>query len=204
LKILVTGCAGFIGSHLSLRLLENGLTVVGVDNLNDYYDASLKEARLAQLTASPSFGFHKIDIADKASLSRLFEAEGITHVVNLAAQAGVRYSLENPDVYVQANVVGFFNLLELSRQHNIKHVVFSSSSSVYGANTKQPFSESDYTDHPIALYAATKKANEVMAHSYASAHQLPCTGLRFFTVYGPWGRPDMALFKFTHNILKDL
>ncbi len=201
MKILVTGAAGFIGHHLSLRLVERGDTVVGIDNLNDYYDVALKENRLKRFAPYPAFRFIKMDIADKRGMDALFALEGFDAVVNLAAQAGVRYSLENPQAYVDANLVGFTNILEGCRHNKVKHLVFASSSSVYGANTKLPFSESDSVDHPISLYAASKKANELMAHCYADLFKLPCTGLRFFTVYGPWGRPDMALFKFTKAIL---
>ncbi len=203
MKILVTGVAGFIGHHLALRLLARGDSVVGIDNLNNYYDVTLKENRLKRLTPSPDFRFIKLDLADQAGIAGLFAAEKFDVVVNLAAQAGVRYSLENPQAYIDANLVGFTNILEGCRHHKIKHLVFASSSSVYGANTKLPFAESDSVDHPISLYAASKKANELMAHTYASLFGLPCTGLRFFTVYGPWGRPDMALFLFTKAILAD-
>ena len=203
MKILVTGAAGFIGHHLALRLLARGDSVVGIDNLNNYYDVTLKENRLKRLTPSPDFRFIKLDLADQAGIAGLFAAEKFDVVVNLAAQAGVRYSLENPQAYIDANLVGFTNILEGCRHHKIKHLVFASSSSVYGANTKLPFAESDSVDHPISLYAASKKANELMAHTYASLFGLPCTGLRFFTVYGPWGRPDMALFLFTKAILAD-
>jgi UDP-glucuronate 4-epimerase len=199
--ILVTGCAGFIGFHLSKALLDRGEEVVGIDNLNAYYDPALKNARLKQLTDQKHFLFEKIDIADNIALQGAFKKHKITKVVNLAAQAGVRYSIENPAAYVSSNLVGFANILECCRHHEIKHLVYASSSSAYGANTKQPFDESQNTDHPISFYAATKRSNELMAHSYASLYGLPCTGLRFFTVYGPWGRPDMALFKFTKNIL---
>lgn len=201
MKVLVTGCAGFVGAHLTMKLLDKGATVVGVDNMNEYYDVSLKEGRLNLFEAHSAFTFYRIDLADREALSRVFLENDITHVVNLGAQAGVRYSLEHPDAYLQSNIIGFYSILELSRQHHIQHLIFSSSSSVYGANTKQPFNPSDQTDHQISFYAATKKTNEILAHSYAVSHGLPCTGLRFFTVYGPWGRPDMALFKFTHNIL---
>lgn len=203
MHILVTGAAGFIGFHLSKRLLAEGHQVTGLDNLNDYYDPQIKEDRLAQLTPHPQFSFIKADIADREAIPALFTANQFEVVVNLAAQAGVRYSLENPHTYIDANLVGFCNILEGCRHNNIKHLVYASSSSVYGANTKLPFSEHDNIDHPVSLYAATKKANELMAHTYANLYNLPCTGLRFFTVYGPWGRPDMALFKFTKNILED-
>jgi UDP-glucuronate 4-epimerase len=201
-RILVTGAAGFIGMHLSMRLLERGDKVVGLDNLNDYYDVSLKEARLARLQAYSDFRFCKIELADRASVARLFEDLRPDAVVNLAAQAGVRYSLQNPHAYVDSNLVGFMNILEGCRHLEVKHLVFASSSSVYGANTKIPFSVSDKTDQPISLYGATKKANELMAYAYSHLYGLPTTGLRFFTVYGPWGRPDMALFRFTKAILE--
>jgi UDP-glucuronate 4-epimerase len=200
MKILVTGVAGFIGSHLALRLLARGDTVVGIDNMNDYYDVTLKEARLHRCT-NPNFSFERLDIVDRPGMARMFGKHSFDAVMHLAAQAGVRYSIENPAAYVDANLVGFGNILEGSRHGKVKHLVFASSSSVYGANTKLPFSEHDNVDHPVSLYAATKKANELMAHTYASLYGLPCTGLRFFTVYGPWGRPDMALFKFTRGIL---
>jgi UDP-glucuronate 4-epimerase len=200
--ILVTGAAGFIGYHVSLRLLEQGHTVLGLDNLNDYYDVSLKKARLSRLTPFERFEFHKMDVADRPSLSSIFSAYPIRSVVHLAAQAGVRYSLVNPHAYVDANVVGFLNILEGCRKTGVDHMVFASSSSVYGANKRMPFSVHDHVDHPFSLYAATKKANELMAHAYAHLYDLPCTGLRFFTVYGPWGRPDMALFTFTQAILE--
>ena len=199
---MITGAAGFIGSTLAKRLLERGDTVTGVDNLNDYYDVSLKEARLARLTSSSHFSFIKADIADRDVMSALFAGNAFDSVVNLAAQAGVRYSIENPAAYIDANLVGFGNILEGCRQGGIGHLVYASSSSVYGSNTKLPFSEKDNVDHPISLYAASKKANELMAHAYAHLYDLPATGLRFFTVYGPWGRPDMALFKFTKGILE--
>jgi len=198
---MITGAAGFIGSTLAKRLLERGDTVTGVDNLNDYYDVSLKEARLARLTSFSRFSFIKADIADRDVISTLFAGNAFDSVVNLAAQAGVRYSIENPAAYIDANLVGFGNILEACRQGGIGHLVYASSSSVYGSNTKLPFSEKDNVDHPISLYAASKKANELMAHAYAHLYNLPATGLRFFTVYGPWGRPDMALFKFTKGIL---
>jgi UDP-glucuronate 4-epimerase len=201
MKILITGVAGFIGSALALRLLARGDSVVGIDNLNDYYDVSLKQARLARCTPHPRFVFHKMDIVDRPTMSELFLKHSFDAVMHLAAQAGVRYSIENPHAYIDANLVGFGNVLEGCRHSKVKHLVFASSSSVYGANTKLPFSEHDNVDHPVSLYAVTKKANELMAHSYANLYKLPCTGLRFFTVYGPWGRPDMALFKFTRGIL---
>jgi UDP-glucuronate 4-epimerase len=199
---LVTGAAGFIGSELSLRLLERGDTVHGIDNLNDYYDVALKKARLERLTTREKFSFELLDIANRAEMESLFKRQKFDAVMNLAAQAGVRYSIENPYIYIESNIVGFCNILEGCRHSKVGNLVFASSSSVYGANTKLPFSEHDNIDHPISLYAATKKANELMAHTYAHLYGLPCTGLRFFTVYGPWGRPDMALFKFTKNILE--
>ena len=202
MNILITGVAGFIGSTLALRLLARGDRVHGIDNMNDYYDVSLKEARLQRCTGHPNFTFQKIDIADRAGMRDLFSNQSFDAVMNLAAQAGVRYSIENPHAYIDANVVGFANILEGCRHSRVKHLVFASSSSVYGANTKLPFSEHHNVDHPVSLYAATKKANELMAHTYAHLYGLPCTGLRFFTVYGPWGRPDMALFKFTRGILE--
>ena len=202
MRILVTGAAGFIGSALALRLLERGDAVLGVDNLNDYYDVGLKQARLKRLRDHPAFRFEKIDIADRSAMLAFFDKQGFDVVVNLAAQAGVRYSIQNPHEYIDANVVGYTNVLEGARHGKVKHFVFASSSSVYGANTRLPFAESDNVDHPVSLYAATKKANELMAHSYAHLYGLPCTGLRFFTVYGPWGRPDMALFLFTKAILE--
>ena len=201
-KILVTGAAGFIGSHLSLRLLARGDEVVGLDNLNDYYEVSLKEARLARLMDKQGFKFVKISLEDRADIEQLFVDEKFDKVVNLAAQAGVRYSLENPHAYIESNIVGFTNILEGCRHHNIKHLAYASSSSVYGANETMPFSVHDNVDHPLSLYAASKKANELMAHTYSHLYNLPTTGLRFFTVYGPWGRPDMALFLFTKAILE--
>jgi UDP-glucuronate 4-epimerase len=202
LKILVTGAAGFIGYHVSRRLLERGDEVVGVDNLNDYYDPSLKEARLALLREFSRFAFERINIHDASAMTDCFASHRPARVVNLAAQAGVRYSLTNPHAYADSNITGFLNILEGCRHNGVEHLVYASSSSVYGANTQQPFSEHQNVDHPVSLYAATKKANELMAHTYAHLFQLPCTGLRFFTVYGPWGRPDMALFKFTRGILE--
>lgn len=202
-KILVSGCAGFIGFHCAKRLLEQGAEVVGLESLNDFYDVNLKKARLSQLTSQPRFQFFRMDISDCEGTSRHFRDEKFNQVVHLAAQAGVRYSLINPHAYVSSNVVGFANILEGCRHNGVKHLVFASSSSVYGANTKVPFSVHDKVDHPISFYAATKKANELMAHAYAHLYGLPCTGLRFFTVYGPWGRPDMALFLFTKAILED-
>ena len=199
---LVTGAAGFIGFHLSQRLLEMGWDVVGVDNLNDYYDPSLKRARLEILKENERFIFNHLDIADRAGMEGLFEDSAFSVVVNLAAQAGVRYSIENPRAYIDANIVGFLNILEGCRHSDsVSHLVYASSSSVYGANTSYPFSVRDNVDHPVSLYAATKKSNELMAHTYSHLYGLPTTGLRFFTVYGPWGRPDMALFKFTRAIL---
>ena len=200
-KILVTGAAGFIGFHLAQKLLERGDEVIGLDNINDYYDVNLKKDRLAQLEGKPGFSFYKLDLADRAGMEKLFSEDQFDSVAHLAAQAGVRYSIENPRVYVDSNVVGFIHILEGCRHQKIKHLVFASSSSVYGANTKMPFSVHDNVDHPLSLYAASKKANELMAHSYSHLYNLPTTGLRFFTVYGPWGRPDMALFAFTKNIL---
>src|SRR5450755_1637542 len=199
--IVVTGAAGFIGFHVSQRLLDRGDTVLGIDNLNDYYDPALKNARLEKLRSRPGFAFEKIDIVDSSAIARLFNQQQPAGVVHLAAQAGVRYSLTNPHVYVDSNVKGFLNILEGCRHNSVEHLVYASTSSIYGANTRQPFSEHDNVDHPLTLYAATKKANELMAHSYASLFHLRCTGLRFFTVYGPWGRPDMALFRFTKGIL---
>jgi UDP-glucuronate 4-epimerase len=201
-KILVTGAAGFIGFHLSRRLLEQGHGVVGLDNLNDYYDVNLKLGRLKQITTQENFKPVRLDLADRDGMARLFKEEQFDVVVNLAAQAGVRYSLINPHAYVDTNLVGFVNILEGCRHNKVKHLVFASSSSVYGANTKMPFSVHHNVDHPVSLYAATKKSNELMAHTYASLYKLPSTGLRFFTVYGPWGRPDMAYFLFTRAILE--
>lgn len=202
-KVLVTGAAGFIGFHLAKRLLDDSCQVVGVDNVNPYYDVTLKEARLQELKKERNFTFIKLDLAERKQLQDLFARTGFDVVVNLAAQAGVRYSLENPHAYVDSNLVGFVNLLESCRHHAVRHLVFASSSSVYGANTAMPFSVHHNVDHPVSLYAATKKANELMAHTYSHLYRLPCTGLRFFTVYGPWGRPDMALFLFTRAILQN-
>ena len=202
MSILVTGAAGFIGFHLAKRLLTDGHEVIGVDNLNDYYDVQLKQDRLAILKRNLSFRFSLTDLADRRGIAELFNKEKPEIVVNLAAQAGVRYSLENPHAYVDSNLTGFTNILEGCRHNAVKHLVYASSSSVYGANTSMPFSVHHNVDHPISLYAATKKANELMAHTYAALYRLPCTGLRFFTVYGPWGRPDMALFLFTRAILE--
>ena len=203
MHVLITGAAGFIGASLSLRLLERGDRVTGIDNLNDYYDVSLKEARLARLTPSQQFEFIKADISDQGEMQSLFSENRFDAVVNLAAQAGVRYSIENPAAYIDANLVGFGHILEGCRHSGVGHLVYASSSSVYGSNAKLPFSEKDNVDHPISLYAASKKANELMAHAYAHLYGMPTTGLRFFTVYGPWGRPDMALFKFTRGILEE-
>jgi len=202
-KILVTGAAGFIGHNLSKRLLENGRTVVGLDNLNDYYDPNLKRDRLAQLLDLERFYHVDFDMADRSLMEKLFVDQQFDAVVNLAAQAGVRYSLINPHSYVDTNLVGFVNILEGCRHTKVKHLLYASSSSVYGANTAMPFSVHDNVDHPVSLYAASKKANELMAHSYSHLYNLSCTGLRFFTVYGPWGRPDMALFLFTNAMLED-
>ena len=199
-NVLVTGAAGFIGFHLTRRLLSNGVHVTGIDDLNPYYDVKLKEDRLQILQAEPNFSFFKSNIAERERLGDIFDAQPFDVVVNLAAQAGVRYSLQNPYAYVDANLVGFVNLLECCRHHETPHLVFASSSSVYGANTRMPFSVHDNVDHPVSLYAATKKSNELLAHSYSHLYGLACTGLRFFTVYGPWGRPDMALFLFTKAI----
>jgi UDP-glucuronate 4-epimerase len=200
MRVLVTGVAGFIGYHLANRLLADGLEVYGIDNLSDYYDVNLKQARLAQLEALSGFTFERLDLSDRQGMSQLFQTQQFDYVVNLAAQAGVRYSLINPHAYVDSNITGFVNLLEGCRETQPKHLVFASSSSVYGANPKVPFSTTDNVDHPISLYAASKKANELMAHTYSHLYRLPITGLRFFTVYGPWGRPDMAYFKFVKAI----
>ncbi|MCH7688259.1 MAG: NAD-dependent epimerase/dehydratase family protein, partial [Planctomycetes bacterium] len=200
-RILVTGAAGFIGFHLCKRYLQRGDLVFGFDNINDYYDVTLKTDRLSQLEDSSGFTFGKLDLVDRDAITQLFDDQQFDVVVHLAAQAGVRYSLTHPHAYINSNLVGFLNILEGCRHQGVKHLVYASSSSVYGANTKMPFSVHDNVDHPISLYAATKKANELMAHSYSHLYGLPTTGLRFFTVYGPWGRPDMALFKFTKAIL---
>lgn len=200
MRVLVTGVAGFIGFHLAQRLLAEGSQVYGIDNLNEYYDISLKKARLAQLQPQPGFSFQYLDLSDRADMAALFETQAFDCVVNLAAQAGVRYSLLNPHAYADSNLIGFVNLLEGCRHQQVKHLVYASSSSVYGVNPKVPFATSDNVDHPISLYAATKKANELMAYTYSHLYQIPTTGLRFFTVYGPWGRPDMAYFKFVKAI----
>jgi UDP-glucuronate 4-epimerase len=201
MKVLVTGTAGFIGSHVAIKLLERGDEVIGIDNLSDYYDVSLKKARLARFADNPKYTHVQADLADRAAIEAVFAEHRPQRVINLAAQAGVRYAAQNPHVYVDSNVTGFLHVLEGCRHHGVEHLVFASTSSVYGANTKMPFSEHDHTEHPLTLYAATKKANEMMAHSYAHLYGIPSTGLRFFTVYGPWGRPDMALFLFTRAIL---
>ena len=201
MTILVTGAAGFIGFHLSHYLLENNFDVIGIDNLNDYYDPGLKQSRLDGLAAYPNFVFHLVDIKNKAEIDRIFDHYHPTHVINLAAQAGVRYSIENPYAYVDSNLIGFMNILEACRNYPVEHLLYASSSSVYGGNTRVPFSTNDPVDHPVSLYAATKKANELMAHSYSHLYGIPTTGLRFFTVYGPWGRPDMAYFSFARDIL---
>ena len=201
-RFLVTGAAGFIGFHVAKRLLERGDEVVGLDNVNDYYDVGLKQDRLRQLAGQQGFTFVQLDVADRAAVPALFGQHSFETVIHLAAQAGVRYSIENPHVYVDSNLVGFVNVLEACRHHRVRHLTYASSSSVYGANTAMPFSVHHNVDHPLSLYAATKKANELMAHTYSHLYGLPTTGLRFFTVYGPWGRPDMALFKFTRAILR--
>ncbi|MXP53894.1 NAD-dependent epimerase [Pantoea sp. Seng] len=201
MKFLVTGAAGFIGFHVSQRLLAAGHQVVGIDNLNDYYDVSLKQARLDQILQHPEFIFLKMDLADRQAISSLFAEHAFDRVIHLGAQAGVRYSIDNPHAYADANLIGHLNILEGCRHHKVGHLLYASSSSVYGLNRKMPFSTDDSVDHPISLYAATKKANELMSHTYSHLYQLPTTGLRFFTVYGPWGRPDMALFKFTRAML---
>lgn len=203
MTILVTGCAGFIGMHTALKLLAQHENVIGIDNLNDYYEVSLKEARLQKLLGNPNFQFHKMDVSDRPAMANLFAEAKPTTVIHLAAQAGVRYSIINPQAYIDANLQGFLNVLEGCRAHPVEHLVYASSSSVYGSNTNLPFHESHNVDHPISLYAATKKANELMAHTYSHLYGIPTTGLRFFTVYGPWGRPDMAFFKFTRAMLAD-
>jgi UDP-glucuronate 4-epimerase len=200
---LITGAAGFIGFYLSKRLLAQGKSVVGIDNLSDYYDVNLKKTRLRELEGDPGFTFYKLDLTDREGVENLFSENKFDYVVNLAAQAGVRYSLTNPHAYIDSNIVGFLNILEGCRYNDVKHLVFASSSSVYGANTRMPFSVHHNVDHPVSLYAATKKSNELMAHTYSSLYKLPCTGIRFFTVYGPLGRPDMALFLFTRAILEN-
>ena len=200
---LITGAAGFIGFHLSKRLLAQGKSIVGVDNLSDYYDVNLKKTRLSELDGNSEFTFYKLDLADRGGVENLFSENKFDYVVNMAAQAGVRYSLTNPHAYIDSNIVGFLSILEGCRRNDVKHLVFASSSSVYGANTKMPFSVHHNVDHPVSLYAATKKSNELMAHTYSSLYSLPCTGIRFFTVYGPLGRPDMALFLFTRAILEN-
>ena len=201
--IVVTGSAGFIGSAVSTKLLERGENIIGIDNHNTYYDPKIKDARVANLSKYPKYKHFKIDLIDHKALNKIFEAHNVEKVINLAAQAGVRYSMENPLAYINSNIVGFANILENCRHHKIKHLVYASTSSVYGANTKMPFSEHDSANHPLSVYAASKKSNELMAHTYSYLYKLPTTGLRFFTVYGPWGRPDMALFKFTKNILEN-
>lgn len=202
MKILITGAAGFIGSHLAKKLISQGHEIIGVDNINDYYDPKLKEDRLKSI-GDNNFTFYKVTLEDADKLEEIFKEQQPDVVVNLAAQAGVRYSLENPRAYIDSNIVGFVNILECCRHYDVKHLIYASSSSVYGANTSKPFSTSDNIDHPLSLYAATKKSNELMAHTYSHLYNLPTTGLRFFTVYGPWGRPDMALFKFTKAIVND-
>jgi len=200
---IVTGSAGFIGSAVSTKLLERGENIIGIDNHNDYYDPKIKDARLKRLLKYSNYKHYKIDLSDNKNLNKVFKNHKIQKVINLAAQAGVRYSMENPLAYINSNIVGFANILENCRNYKVEHLVYASTSSVYGANTKMPFSEHDSVNHPLSVYAASKKSNELMAHSYSYLYQLPTTGLRFFTVYGPWGRPDMALFKFTKNILEE-
>ena len=203
MKNIVTGSAGFIGFSLCLKLLERGESIIGIDNHNDYYDPKVKESRLKELIKYPKYKHYRLDITDQISLEKIFNEHKPLRVANLAAQAGVRYSMENPLAYINSNIVGFANILENCRHYGVEHLVYASSSSVYGANTKMPFSEHDSANHPLSVYAASKKSNELMAHAYSYLYQLPTTGLRFFTVYGPWGRPDMALFKFTKNILEE-
>lgn len=203
MRVLITGVAGFIGSAVALKLLSQGKTVFGIDDLNSYYSVELKRKRLARCNQYPAFTFQKLNITDRSGVADLFAKNHFDVVIHLAAQAGVRHSVQQPDIYVDSNIVGFLNVLEGARHHHIQHFVYASSSSVYGANVKLPFSEKDPVDHPLSLYGATKRANELMAHSYAHLYQLPCTGLRLFTVYGPWGRPDMALFKFAQHILQE-
>jgi UDP-glucuronate 4-epimerase len=200
-KVLVTGCAGFIGFHLARRLLDKGLTIIGLDNINDYYDINLKNSRLEILKKESNFKFYRVSLENNEEIDKVFKDNNIKYVINLAAQAGVRYSLINPKAYIDSNIIGFLNVLEACKNHNIKHLIYASSSSVYGGNTKTPFSTSHNVDHPVSLYAATKKSNELMAHTYSHLYNLPTTGLRFFTVYGPFGRPDMAYFLFTDAIL---
>ena len=200
--ILVTGAAGFIGYYVSERLLNDDYEVIGIDNLNDYYDVNLKNTRLNLLKGKAGFSFHQIDVSDKEKLERVFKMHNINYVIHLAAQAGVRYSIENPDAYIQSNIIGTYNILEMCRHYPVEHLVYASSSSVYGANKKVPFEETDFVDHPVSLYAATKKSNELMAHTYSHLYKIPSTGLRFFTVYGPMGRPDMAYFGFTDKYFK--
>jgi len=202
-KIIVTGSVGFIGFSLCVKLLERGESIIGIDNHNDYYDPKIKESRLQKLTKYSNYKHYRLDITDQTSLEKIFKEHKPSRVANLAAQAGVRYSMENPLAYINSNIVGFANILENCRHHGVKHLVYASSSSVYGANTKMPFSEHDSVNHPLSVYAASKISNELMAHAYSNLYKIPTTGLRFFTVYGPWGRPDMALFKFTKNILED-
>ncbi len=203
MKIIVSGSAGFIGFSLCMRLLDKGDNVIGIDNHNDYYDPKIKESRLQQLIKYPNYKHHRVDLSDQKGLEKIFYEHKPLKVVNLAAQAGVRYSMENPLAYINSNIVGFAHILENCRHNNVEHLVYASTSSIYGANTKMPFSEHDSANHPLSVYAASKKSNELMAHSYSNLYKLPTTGLRFFTVYGPWGRPDMALFKFTKNILEE-
>ena len=203
MKVLVTGAAGFIGMHVCISLLKSGIEVVGIDNINDYYDVNLKVSRLEQLTKFNNFKFYKLDLEDNNGLDEIFKLHEFKKIIHLAAQAGVRYSLENPRAYISANIDGFMNILEAAKEHNIEHLVYASSSSVYGSNSLMPFSEDQNVDHPLSMYAATKKANELMAHTYSHLYNIPTTGLRFFTVYGPWGRPDMALFMFCKSIIEN-